>query len=151
MRTLLNSGWHWVVLAAVAAALMIAATPLPTFKPMAQTRTFKIQARSFAYAPSTLRVQSGDRVTIELTSLDYVHGLYIDGYDLNLVSDPGQTSRITFVADEVGTFRLRCSVTCGAMHPFMIGKLVVGDGYLWLRAAGLSVLAAVVGLWRGRR
>jgi heme/copper-type cytochrome/quinol oxidase subunit 2 len=86
-------------------------------------------------------VNPGDRVTIELQSTDVVHGLYVDGYQVAQTVDPGQTARLTFVADRAGTFRLRCSVTCGPLHPFMIGKLVVGSNALLWRAAGLALLA----------
>jgi heme/copper-type cytochrome/quinol oxidase subunit 2 len=130
---------------------MLTAAPSLAVEQFPESHTFDIHARSFEYSPSSLRVNPGNHVTIALTSLDYVHGIYIEGYDLNLVADPGQTTQISFVADQEGTFRLRCSVTCGPMHPFMIGKLVVGDGLLWLRAAALSLLAALVGLRLGRR
>jgi len=61
--------------------------------------------------------ESGDHVTIDLVSTDVVHGLYLDGYDLNVTADPGQTATLSFVADRSGSFRFRCSVTCGALHP----------------------------------
>jgi heme/copper-type cytochrome/quinol oxidase subunit 2 len=70
------------------------------------------------------------------------HGLYLDGYDISVEADPGQTGTLTFVADRRGSFRFRCSVTCGAMHPFMIGKLAVGPNTLLYRASGLALLAA---------
>jgi heme/copper-type cytochrome/quinol oxidase subunit 2 len=60
-----------------------------------------------------------------------------------VVVDPGQTASLTFVADQPGTFRLRCSVTCGALHPFMIGKLNVGPNELLARGIVLSVLAVL--------
>jgi cytochrome c oxidase subunit 2 len=90
-------------------------------------------------------------VTIDLTSKDVVHGLSIDGYDLQISADPGQTSRLTFLADRPGTYRLRCSVSCGSMHPFMIGKLQVGNNNLLLRGAGLALLLVGVAVWKGLR
>jgi len=84
-------------------------------------------------------------VTIELIATDVVHGLYLDGYDLEIIANPGQTATLTFVADKPGAFRLRCSVTCGALHPFMIGKLNVGVNLLFYRAIGLSILAGLAG------
>jgi heme/copper-type cytochrome/quinol oxidase subunit 2 len=114
-------------------------------------RTVRIMASSFQYAPAIVRVQPGDRVTLELVSTDVVHGLYLDGYDLRVSADPGQTARLTFVADRTGTFRFRCSVTCGPMHPFMIGKLVVGTNWLAWRAVGLAILVAAAGLLGVRR
>lgn len=113
-------------------------------------RHFHIEANSFQYTPEVIQVNPGDRITIELVATDVVHGLYIDGYDLNLTADPGQTATLSFVADRAGSFRFRCSVTCGALHPFMIGKLNVGSNDLLWRALGLGVLAVVAGVWAVR-
>ncbi len=115
------------------ASLTVAFAPLPITPTTSTDRFFHVDAESFAYSPAVLRVNSGDRVTIKLASTDVVHGLYVDGYDLNMTADPGQPATITFIADKSGTFRLRCSVTCGALHPFMLGKLHVGTNFLFLR------------------
>jgi len=114
-------------------------------------RTFQIEASQFAYSPAVLSVNPGDRVTIELLATDVVHGLSIDGYKLETTSDPGQTARLTFVADRQGSFRFRCTVTCGNLHPFMIGKLQVGQNELLWRGALLAVLALIAGVWGVRK
>ncbi len=123
------------------ALLAVAFIPLPSGSQQSTERFFQIDASSFAYSPAVLKVNPGDDVTITLTSTDVVHGLYVDGYDLNLIADPGQSTTLTFKADRPGTFRLRCSVTCGALHPFMVGKLQVGSNMLFLRGIGLSIIA----------
>jgi heme/copper-type cytochrome/quinol oxidase subunit 2 len=48
---------------------------------------------------------------------------------------------LTFIANKSGSFHFRCNVTCGAMHPFMIGKLTVGTNNWLYRSFGLAVLA----------
>ena len=123
--------------------LVVAFAPLPVQPIAPQERTFRIDARQFAYSPSELKVNQGDTVTIQLVSTDVVHGLYVDGYDVSVQADPGQTATLTFIADKSGSFRFRCNVTCGAMHPFMIGKLIVGTNSWLYRSVGLSVLALV--------
>lgn len=130
----------WVVLGAT--ALLVALAPL-NLEPSTTNgeRFFHIEAGDFAYSPAVLQVNPGDQVTIELVSTDVVHGLYVDGYDLSVESDPGQPATLIFTADRPGTFRLRCSVTCGALHPFMVGKLQVGSNQLFLRGMGLAFLA----------
>jgi heme/copper-type cytochrome/quinol oxidase subunit 2 len=125
----------------VATGLVVAFAPLPVPASAPQERTFRIDARQFAYSPSELKVNAGDRVTIELVSHDVVHGLYVDGYNVSVEADPGQTATLSFVADKSGSFRFRCNVTCGAMHPFMIGKLTVGSNQWLFRSFGLSILA----------
>jgi heme/copper-type cytochrome/quinol oxidase subunit 2 len=113
--------------------------------------TVRIEASQYQFDPGVIRVRRGDRVTVELIAADVVHGLYLDGYGLRLSADPGQPARLTFVADRPGTFRFRCSITCGAMHPFMIGKLRVGPDPLLWGGAGLVVLAAAADLALGKK
>ena len=122
-----------LVLALGAGVIAVAPLPGATAKPA--NRHFRVEASSFKYIPATIRVNAGDHVTIDLVSTDVVHGLYVDGYDVSVTADPGRTASLSFVANRTGMFRLRCSVTCGAMHPFMIGKLHVGRNELLWRAA----------------
>jgi heme/copper-type cytochrome/quinol oxidase subunit 2 len=139
-----SSGWWLPAILGVAILFL----PLPGRSGQPVEHVFQIEASRFAYTPSILRVNPGDRVTLELVSSDVVHGLAVDGYGLQMTADPGQTSRLTFIANRSGTFRFRCSVTCGPLHPFMIGKIQVGEGSLWWRAAGLALLAVATVLWR---
>ena len=125
----------------VMAGLAVAFAPLPVQPIRPQERTFQIEARQFAYSPSELNINPGDSVTIRLISTDVVHGLYIDGYDISVEADPGQTATLTFTATKPGSFRFRCNITCGAMHPFMIGKLTVGANDWLFRSAGLAMVA----------
>jgi cytochrome c oxidase subunit 2 len=114
-------------------------------------RSVRVEASAYAFTPATIEVDPGDRVTIELASTDYVHGLHIEGYDVNLIADPGQPASVSFVADRPGTFRIRCSVPCGPLHPFMSGRLRVGPPSTFWRAMALALLAVAVGglaLWR---
>ena len=125
----------------VATGLVVAFAPLPVPPSAPQERTFRIDARQFAYSPSELKVNAGDMVTIELISNDVVHGLYVDGYNVSVEADPGQTATLSFTAEKAGSFRFRCNVTCGAMHPFMIGKLTVGTNDWLYRSIGLATIA----------
>jgi heme/copper-type cytochrome/quinol oxidase subunit 2 len=136
---------RWIIIGLLAALIVWAPNPIALAAPGDQH--FRIEASSYQYAPEAIHVNPGDHVTIDLVSTDVVHGLYIDGYDLNVTADPGQTASLSFVADRSGSFRMRCSVTCGALHPFMIGKLNVGSNDLLWRAIGLGALAVVAGLW----
>ena len=136
---------RWIVWGGL--VLLALLLPIPAAATNPTERTFHINASRFEYSPAVLEVNPGDRVTIELTATDVVHGLSIDGYNLTTTADPGQTSLLTFVADRQGSFRFRCTVTCGDMHPFMIGKLEVGKNRLIWRAVALSVLALAAGIW----
>jgi heme/copper-type cytochrome/quinol oxidase subunit 2 len=137
--------------ALLAAALMILLAPFPAVGAKPGPRTFRIEAHQFGYTPSEIRVNPGDTITLELVSADVVHGIYVDDYNLSVESEPGQTGRLTFIADKPGSFRLRCSVTCGALHPFMLGRLRVGRTEWLYRSMGLAILIAAAAPLAGKR
>lgn len=115
------------------------------------TRSIHIDAAQFAFAPGRVQVQQGDRVTLRLTASDVVHGFYLDGYGLQRRIEPGVTEEIVFTADRPGKFRYRCAVSCGPLHPFMIGELVVEANTPYWRALGVMLVAALgmlVYLWQ---
>lgn len=132
--------WAWVFpFAGLALLILFVPLPLPFHAP--QDRLLRIEASSFQFTPGEIQINPGDRVTVELVSTDVVHGFSLDGYDFELKADPGQTATGTFIADQAGVFRFRCSVACGNLHPFMIGKLQVGPNLLFVRGIVLGLLA----------
>ncbi len=132
--------------------ILLGLVPLPAAAEDGAERTIHISARSFAFEPQVVHVRRGDRVVIELESLDATHGLYLDGYDLSMEAEPGHPAQLAFTADRAGSFRFRCSVACGNLHPFMIGQLKVGPNLpFWRAIAALGVVTAWA-VWRfGRR
>jgi heme/copper-type cytochrome/quinol oxidase subunit 2 len=112
-----------------------------------------LDATQFQFMPGRVEVNQGDQVVITLTASDVVHGFYLDGYGIERRVEPGVPQQITFVADQAGKFRYRCAVSCGPLHPFMIGELVVTPNAPFWRAAGL-ILVAVTGmlayLWQSK-
>jgi heme/copper-type cytochrome/quinol oxidase subunit 2 len=133
------------------AGLAAAFAPMPVRSIAPQARIFRIEARQFAYSPSELFVNPGDTVTFQLVSTDVAHGLYVDGYDMSVEADPGGTAAVTFTVDQPGSFRLRCNVTCGALHPFMIGKMTVGANTALYRSVTLAVLGVIGAVIFGKR
>lgn len=116
-----------------------------------------VTARSFAFEPAVLRVNAGDRVTLRLRSADVVHGFHLEGYDLDATVYPlrrefevrrnggrEQVEAVTFTAERAGKYRYRCSVTCGAMHPFMSGELIVEPNRTWRAAVAAAVAVTLV-------
>lgn len=69
----------------------------------------------------TITVHKGQRVIIELRTLDITHGFAIDEYDIRVYIPPGETVTVSFIADKVGTFTYYCEVFCGVGHPHMHG------------------------------
>lgn len=130
------------LLSLIGLALTVAFAPIPVGAEPT-TRRITLTARQFAYDPPVLRVNRGDRVILTLQAADVVHGFYLDGYGLDTRLEPGLSQQVEFVADRGGKFRYRCSVSCGALHPFMTGELVVSPNLAFMRAVGLTLLAAV--------
>ena len=125
--------------------LVLLAIPIVIFAQIEEPKekVITINAQQFSYTPGTVEVNRGDRVTIRLISTDVHHGLYIDGYEVSTDARPGQDGSLTFVANDTGKFVMRCSVTCGPFHPYMIGYLKVKPDYrlfgsIWL-AVGIFI------------
>jgi|AMZC01.1.fsa_nt_AMZC01005328.1_4 heme/copper-type cytochrome/quinol oxidase subunit 2 len=121
--------------------LLFAPWPGKAYSP--STRAIHIDATQFAFAPGRVQVQQGDRVILKLTASDVVHGFYLDGYGLQKRIEPGVTEEVTFTADRPGKFRYRCAVSCGPLHPFMIGELIVEANTPYWRALALVLVAAL--------
>jgi len=116
--------------------------PFPADTP--QTREVTLEARRFAYSPERIEVNKGDRVVLTVASQDVTHGVYVDGYGLKAEAAPGEDAVIEFVAAKPGTFRIRCPVNCGELHPFMIGLLTVRPNSPFIGAA-MAVLLIGLG------
>lgn len=136
-----NSRSLWIAFGLL--GLIILLFPNPSRITQTKERQYQIQASRFDYSPGVIRAEPGDQVTIELISNDVVHGLYIDEYDLSIEADPGQPRSLTFTADKPGSFRIRCSVTCGPLHPFMIAKMHVGSNATLWRGISLLILGSL--------
>ena len=131
-------------------ALVVLLLPAPLTGAPA-TRQVTIRADQFAFDPPVLRVNRGDRIRLTLQATDVVHGFYLDGYGIETRVEPGISEQLEFVADQAGKFRYRCSVSCGTLHPFMIGELVVGPNLTYARAVGLTLVALGATLFYLRR
>ena len=131
-------------------ALAVLLLPVP-FAAAPVTHQLTMTADQFAFDPPVLRVNRGDRVLLTLQATDVVHGFYLDGYAIETRVEPGVSQQVEFVADQVGKFRYRCSVSCGTLHPFMIGELIVGPNLIFIRAVGLTLVVLAATLFYLRR
>ena len=132
-----------------ALAVLVLLVPLP-FSARPTTRDVTVVARQFAFDPPVLRVNRGDRVRLVVRAVDVVHGFLVDGHGSEVRVEPGISQHVEFVAERTGKFRYRCSVTCGTLHPFMTGDLIVSPNRELLRAGGLVlvVIAATLAVLR---
>jgi len=141
----------------------------PTGGRVPTTRLLEVVASQFAFEPHRIVVNQGDQVRLRLASADVVHGLYLEGQNLDTVAFPGRldfnvretvgsaksfpTNEVAFIADRWGKFRYRCSVTCGPLHPFMLGEMVVRPNYPFWGGFGTLVgglVAALMLMWTAR-
>jgi nitrous-oxide reductase len=81
------------------------------------------------FTPEYIRVRQGDRVRINITSIeqahDATHGFGIAKYNINLSLEPGEAQTVDFVADQAGVFPFYCTEFCSALHLEMMGYLLV--------------------------
>ncbi|MDP2659445.1 MAG: cupredoxin domain-containing protein [Dehalococcoidia bacterium] len=138
------------LLGIAAAAVLVGWSGVAGASVEADTAEIVIEARQFSYSPGVIRVKDGQRVKITLQSMDVTHGLYLDAYGLEVKATPGFPKTLEFVADKPGAFRFRCTQTCGSLHPFMAGKLVVSPNWPFntsLALTGLVALSLLGYLW----
>lgn len=128
-----------------------------------RTHSVKLVAQKYGYLPQRLVVNKGDTIVFKPTSKDVTHGFYLDGYDLEfqikqqgiallkysweeddgtIQTDWDKVSEVEWVADRPGKFIYRCTRTCGNLHPFMTGELIVRPNTPYHLALSLSIWLA---------
>jgi len=157
---------QWLMAGIVVAAAVALPTLTEPRTPPPQRRDFNIVAHKYAYEPPIIDVNQGDEVHVKFASKDVTHGFFLEGYDIDALSEAGKNTilfrhpsvtgsftdadEIVFKADKRGKFRYRCSMTCGFMHPFMMGVMIVHPNSLFGEASGLMVgilLAGFILVW----
>lgn len=88
-------------------------------------KEFSIIAKDFEFTPSTITVNKGDTIKLNIRSEDTVHGISIPDFNVNKDIPAMEEVSVEFVADKSGTFPFKCSVYCGSGHKDMKGTLVV--------------------------
>jgi len=89
-------------------------------------RVIEVVAKKFAFEPARLEVVDGERIRLQVTSADGVHGLQIKKFGVNkVIPRDGTPVTIDFVASRPGTYEILCSEECGEGHESMSGSLVV--------------------------
>ena len=161
-RRLLAYAFMAVIAGSCAAPLLILG--LPTADSGVE-HVITITASQYSYSPHRIVVDAGDTIRLRLASSDVVHGLYLEGHDLEAEVRPGRLGFLlrrpsgaeepTEVEEAVvragrpGKYRYRCSVTCGTLHPFMQGELVVRPNRPFLAGVTGLVLVACGALGLG--
>ena len=88
-------------------------------------KEINLTAKQWEWNPSTITVNQGDTVRLNITSVDVEHGFSISRYNINELLSPGKTVTVEFLADKTGEFSYSCSVVCGEGLGQMNGTLIV--------------------------
>lgn len=89
--------------------------------------TINLSAENFAYSQEEITVKQGDTVTVVLDITAGTHDFVIDEFDARTdIVSTGETTEVTFVADEVGEFEYYCSVG-NHRQMGMVGTLIVEE------------------------
>ena len=124
-----------------------------------RTHYISLDAKKYGYTPARIVVNKGDTIVLKPRSLDVTHGFLLDGYPIELILKKGmafqkyfwqdesgnqnidwdRVKQTKFVAHRAGKFTYRCNQTCGNLHPFMTGELIVKPNTLYHLFVSLSI------------
>jgi cytochrome c oxidase subunit 2 len=92
-------------------------------------RTIEVTVSRDAFSPDQIEVKAGERVRLNVTSLDGTPGFEVKELRLNArIPAAGRTVTVDLMPTEAGTFEIQCSGDCGAGHRRMGARLVVSPG-----------------------
>jgi polyferredoxin len=95
-------------------------------------RVIEITAKRFTFEPNIIRVRAGEEIVFKVKSVDVTHGIYIDGYNYFVTVSPGEVVEVGPVTfDKPAKLKMRCAVTCGPLHPFMVADIIVEPNYIF--------------------
>lgn len=80
-----------------------------------------ITAINFAFDKEEYTVNANEEVKISLANEEGVHGIAIEGLDVEIAGD----EEATFTPTEPGEYTIYCSIPCGAGHEDMKSTLIV--------------------------
>lgn len=89
--------------------------------------TIPVEAGSFYYKPNEIHAKQGQKIKIQLKSVDMMHNFVIDELGVNMpVTKGGSSAEATFTADKVGTFEYYCGVGQHRQKG-QVGKLIIAE------------------------
>jgi cytochrome c oxidase subunit 2 len=90
------------------------------------TRTIDVTVSRYAFSPERIEVRVGERIRLNVVSVDGTHGFQVKALGLNAaIPAGGRTVTLELTPREVGTFAINCSDYCGRGHRSMRASLIV--------------------------
>ncbi len=87
--------------------------------------TVRAVGQEFSFTPECIVVPAETLITLRATSADVVHGLLVEGTNVNTMLVPGYISVIQMRFDKPGEHAMPCQEFCGIGHQGMWGQ---GEG-----------------------
>ena len=89
--------------------------------------TVRAIAQQYSFTPQCLLVPAATPITFRASSADVVHGLLIEGTNINTMLVPGYVSAIPIRFDKPGDHLMPCHEYCGVGHEGMWANVKVID------------------------
>ncbi|WP_254838125.1 cytochrome c oxidase subunit II [Natronomonas marina] len=90
----------------------------------------------------TMRVPRGELIRLAVTSGDVWHNFGVPDLRVKTDAIPGEYSHTWFIANETGSYTIKCYELCGSGHSDMTGEIVVMEQEEfdeWYESAGANV------------
>lgn len=122
--------WPFLFFSVIAASVIFAGCANEA-KPAADTaapaasatgeNVLNIEASNWKFNQDKFEAKAGQPITINFKSVEGVHGLAVEGLDVDIAKEGSKT----FTPDKPGEYKITCSIPCGPDHDKMISTLVV--------------------------
>jgi heme/copper-type cytochrome/quinol oxidase subunit 2 len=90
------------------------------------TRTIDVTVSRYAVSPERVEVRVGERVRLNVVSVDGTHGFQVKALGLKAgIPAGGRTLTVELTPKEVGTFEINCSDYCERGHSHIKASLIV--------------------------
>jgi heme/copper-type cytochrome/quinol oxidase subunit 2 len=90
-----------------------------------EAKEFNIIANNWQFIPESIEVNLGDKVRLNIKSVEGYHGISLFDFGINEYLAPEDKVSVEFLADKKGIFNFFCNVPCGIGHRNMSGQLIV--------------------------
>ncbi len=97
----------------------------PVVQPPAGSDIYLL-ARLWEWYP-ILELKAGETYRLNMSSMDWQHGLSIQPININSQVLPGYQKVLTITPTEPGEYALVCNEYCGVLHHAMLGKIYVTE------------------------
>jgi cytochrome c oxidase subunit 2 len=89
--------------------------------------TVRAIGQQYSFTPACILVPAQTPITLRATSADVVHGIYIQGTNINTMLVPGYVSEQSMRFERTGDYLMPCQEFCSFGHEGMWGKVRVID------------------------